>query len=76
MALVAQADAGSTARAARIAEARDILTSSPAEAFTTPSAFSAVTVDPFLQTRASLARPGCDRIRQVAVTPGRARRRR
>jgi len=56
MALVAQADAGSTARAARIAEARDILTSSPAEAFTTPSAFSAVTVDAFLQTRASLAR--------------------
>jgi non-specific serine/threonine protein kinase/serine/threonine-protein kinase len=56
MALVAQADAGSTSHAALLAEAREILKSSPADAFTTPSAFSAVPVEAFREARAGLAR--------------------
>jgi tetratricopeptide (TPR) repeat protein len=56
MALVAQADAGATSRAALMAEARRMLASSPVEEFTTPSTFSAVTVEAFRSTRASLAR--------------------
>ena len=56
MALVAQADAGSASRAALLADARQMLSASPVEEFTTPSAFSGVTVETFRSTRAGLAR--------------------
>jgi len=56
MALVAQADAGAASRAALLAEARTVLASVPTEAFSTPSAFAAVTVETFRSTRAELAR--------------------
>jgi hypothetical protein len=61
MALVAQADAGAAAaaaasRAALLAEARALLSASPVEEFTTPSAFSGVTVETFRATRTGLAR--------------------
>ena len=56
MALVAQADAGAASRAALLAEARDMLEASPVEEFTTPTAFSAVTVEVFRSTRAGMAR--------------------
>ncbi len=55
MALVAQADADATTRATLMADARDVLKSSPAEAFTTPSAFSGVEVETFRKMRSSLA---------------------
>jgi non-specific serine/threonine protein kinase/serine/threonine-protein kinase len=56
MALVAQADAGAASRAALLAEARQILSALPVEGFTTPTAFSGVTVETFRSTRADLAR--------------------
>jgi len=56
MALVAQADADADARGALMGDARDLLQSSPAEAFTTPSAFSGVGVETFRKMRSSLAR--------------------
>lgn len=56
MALVAEADAGGANRTERLADARRLLASSPVEEYTTTSAFSAVEVQTFRTTYASLAR--------------------
>jgi non-specific serine/threonine protein kinase/serine/threonine-protein kinase len=56
MALVAQADAGAASRAALLADARQMLSASPVEEYTMPSAFTAVTVEAFRTTRAGLAK--------------------